>query len=66
MTGATLLIKRMPPELQLWLAGEPERNHCSMNKEALRLLEEARTLREVVSQIEVRLTTLSNWSATCT
>ena len=46
MTGATLLIKRMPAELKLWLAGEAERNHRSMNKEAIRLLEEARTLRD--------------------
>ena len=46
MTGAILLIKRMPPELKLWLAGEAEHNHHCMNKEAIRLLEEARTLRD--------------------
>ena len=46
MTQATLLIKRIPPELKLWLASEAERNHRSMNKEAIRLLEEARTLRD--------------------
>ena len=46
MTETTLLIKRMPPELKLWLASEAEHNHRSMNKEAIRLLEEARTLRD--------------------
>ena len=46
MTGAILLIKRMPPELKLWLAGEAEHNHHCMNKGAIRLLEEARTLRD--------------------
>ena len=46
MTGATLLIKRMPPKLKLWLAAEAERNHRSMNNEAIQVLEEARTLRD--------------------
>jgi len=46
MTKATLLIKRMPADLKDWLAGEAQRNHRSMNKETMRLLEEARTLRD--------------------
>lgn len=45
MTEATLLIKRMPVDLKDWLAGEAQRNHRSMNKETIRLLEEARALR---------------------
>ena len=51
MTEATLLIKRMPHELKLWLAGEAVRNHRSMNKEAIRLLEEARTLRDKADKL---------------
>jgi len=46
MSDATLLIKRMPSELKQWLADEAARNARSMNKEAIRLLEEARALRE--------------------
>ena len=46
MTEATLLIKRMPADLKDWLAGEALRNHRSMNKETIRLLEEARALRD--------------------
>jgi plasmid stability protein len=46
MTEATLLIKRMPADLKDWLAAEALRNHRSMNKEAVRLLEEARALRD--------------------
>lgn len=43
---ATLSIKRMPADLKDWLASEAHRNHRTMNKEAIRLLEEARALRE--------------------
>lgn len=46
MTEATLLIKRMPADLKDWLAAEALRNHRSMNKETIRLLEEARELRD--------------------
>jgi hypothetical protein len=46
MTEATLLIKKMPSELKDWLAAEALRNHRSMNKETIRLLEEARSLRD--------------------
>ena len=50
MTEATLLIKKMPPELKDWLAAEALRNHRSMNKEAIHLLEEARSLRGTVAK----------------
>lgn len=50
MTEATLLIKRMPADLKDWLASEAQRNHRSMNKETIRLLEEARTLRDKATQ----------------
>ena len=46
MKDATLLIKKMPADLKLWLAHEAARNDRSMNKETIRLLEEARALRE--------------------
>lgn len=46
MTEATLLIKRIPVDLKQWLVVEAARNDRSMNKEAIRLLEEARALRE--------------------
>lgn len=46
MKDATLLIKKMPTDLKLWLAHEAARNDRSMNKETIRLLEEARALRE--------------------
>lgn len=46
MNDATLLIKKMPSELKQWLADEAARNARSMNKETIRLLEEARALRE--------------------
>ena len=46
MTEATLLIKRIPVDLKQWLAVEAARNDRSMNKEAIRLLEEARASRE--------------------
>ena len=46
MTEATLLIKKMPSDLKDWLAAEALRNHRSMNKETIRLLEEARSQRE--------------------
>ena len=46
MNDATLLIKKMPADLKLWLAREAARNDRSMNKETIRLLEEARALRE--------------------
>lgn len=45
MTEATLLIKKVPSDLKDWLAGEARRNHRSMNKETISLLEEARSLR---------------------
>jgi len=45
MTEATMLIKRMPSDLKQWLADEAARNDRSMNKETIRLLEEARALR---------------------
>ena len=47
MTEATLLIKRIPVDLKQWLAVEAARNDRSMNKEAIRLLEEARASREI-------------------
>jgi hypothetical protein len=43
---ASLLIKKVPSDLKEWLAAEALRNHRSMNKEAIRLLEEARHLRD--------------------
>ena len=46
MTEATLLIKKIPSDLKDWLAAEALRNHRSMNKETIRLLEEARSLRD--------------------
>ena len=46
MTEATLLLKRIPVDLKQWLALEAARNDRSMNKEAIRLLEEARAARE--------------------
>lgn len=46
MPEATLLIKKMPSDLKGWLAAEAVRNHRSMNKETIRLLEEARNLRD--------------------
>ena len=46
MNDATLLIKKMPADLKLWLAHEAARNDRSMNKETIRLLEEARAMRE--------------------
>ena len=46
MNEATLLIKKMPADLKQWLADEAARNDRSMNKQTIRLLEEARALRE--------------------
>lgn len=46
MNDATLLIKKMPADLKRWLAKEASQHDRSMNKEAIRLLEEARALRE--------------------
>lgn len=46
MTEATLLIKKIPSDLKDWLAAQAQRNHRSMNKETIRLLEEARSLRD--------------------
>ena len=46
MNDATLLIKKVPTELKQWLAREAARHDRSMNKETIRLLEEARALRE--------------------
>ena len=45
MTDATLLIKKIPSDLKDWLAAEAQRNRRSMNKETIRLLEEARRVR---------------------
>jgi hypothetical protein len=50
MTEATLLIKKMPADLKDWLAAQAQRNHRSMNKETIHLLEEARSLREKAEQ----------------
>jgi len=50
VSDATLLIKKMPSELKQWLADEAARNARSMNKETIRLLEEARALRESATQ----------------
>lgn len=50
MSGATLLIKRMPSGLKQWLADEVARNARSMNDETIRLLEAARALRESTSR----------------
>lgn len=49
MNDATLLIKKIPPDLKQWLAAEAAQHDRSMNKEAIRLLEEARALRESTS-----------------
>jgi plasmid stability protein len=46
MNDATLLIKKIPADLKQWLAKEAAQHDRSMNREAIRLLEEARTLRE--------------------
>ena len=46
MTDATLLIKKIPSDLKDWLAAEAQRNRRSMNKETIRLLEEARSVRD--------------------
>ena len=50
MTEVTLLIKKMPADLKDWLAGEAQRNHRSMNKETICLLEEARSLRSTTGR----------------
>ncbi len=50
MTEATLLIKKIPSDLKGWLAAEALRNHRSMNKETIRLLEEARSLRDTAGK----------------
>ena len=50
MSDATLLIKRIPSELKQWLADEAARNARSMNKETIRLLEEARAQREAATR----------------
>lgn len=52
VSEATLLIKRMPADLKDWLASEAQRNHRSMNKETIRLLEEARALRDKATKPE--------------
>ncbi len=64
MTEATLLIKRMPADLKTWLAGEAQRNHRSMNKETIQLLEEARALRDKVAKPERDAQALANILAT--
>ena len=50
MTEATLLIKKIPSDLKDWMAAEALRNHRSMNKETIRLLEEARSLRDTTGK----------------
>lgn len=50
MNDATLLIKKIPADLKQWLAKEAARHDRSMNREAIRLLEEARALRESKSE----------------
>ena len=40
-----MLIKQMPDELKTWIAEDARRHRRSMNKEALALLEAARTQR---------------------
>jgi hypothetical protein len=50
MTEATLLIKKIPSDLKDWLAAEALHNHRSMNKETIRLLEEARSLRHAADK----------------
>ena len=50
MTEASLLIKKIPADLKDWLAGEAQRNHRSMNKETICLLEEARNLRSTAAK----------------
>ena len=49
MNDATLLIKKMPSDLKQWLASEAALHDRSMNKEAIRILEEARAIRENAS-----------------
>lgn len=46
MNEATLLIKKIPADLKQWLAKEAAQHDRSMNREAIRLLEEARAFRE--------------------
>ena len=50
MSDATLLIKRMPSDLKQWLVNEAARNARSLNKETIRLLEEARAVREAATR----------------
>ena len=50
MNEATLLLKKVPSDLKRWLAGEAAQNDRSMNKEAIRLLEEARNMRETAKR----------------
>lgn len=52
MNDATLLIRKVPAELKQWLAREAARHDRSMNKETIRLLEEARALRENAPKAE--------------
>lgn len=46
MNDASLLIENIPADLKQWLAHEAARNGRSMNKETIRLLEEARALQD--------------------
>lgn len=50
MAEATLLIKKIPVDLKNWLAAEAQRNHRSMNKETISMLQEARNLRTQVGK----------------
>ena len=50
MSAATLLIKGIPSELKQWLSEEATRNARSMNKETIRLLDEARAMRQVAAK----------------
>lgn len=37
---------RMPPELRAWIEEQAERNHCSLNSEVVRRLDEQRRAQE--------------------
>ncbi len=52
MSETSLLIKKIPPDLKDWLAAEASRNHRSMNKETIFLLQEARIQRNQVGKTQ--------------
>ena len=49
MEDTTILLKKVPADLKQWLAEEAGKNDRSMNREAIRLLEEARATREAAA-----------------